>query len=112
MNPWVVDAAKARRQMSRTQSPEVALASGGTDLISAVLDTGNGFCQSHLDCNYDMIIMCFTIDVRKIQGLLVAQTSRGWSEERGVQAGQISDAEIREMKAAKGQNAPDAVTLL
>lgn len=47
--------------MSETQSPEVVLLSGGTDSISAVLDTGNDFCQSHLYCNYDMIIMCFII---------------------------------------------------
>ena len=49
------------KPMSETQSPEVVLVSGGTDLISAVLDTGNDFCQSHLYCNYDMIIMCFII---------------------------------------------------
>lgn len=49
------------KQMSETQSPEVVLESGGTDSISAVLDTGNDFCQSHLYCNYDMIIMCFII---------------------------------------------------
>ena len=52
------------KQMSETQSPEVVLVSGGTDSISAVLDTGNDFCQSHLYCNYDMIIMCFIIYVR------------------------------------------------
>lgn len=51
----------AHKQMSETQSPEVVLVSGGTDLISAVLDTGNDFCQSHLYCNYDMIIMYFII---------------------------------------------------
>lgn len=51
------------KQVSETQSPEVVLVSGGTDLISAVLDTGNDFCQSHLYCNYDMIIMCFIIYV-------------------------------------------------
>lgn len=49
------------KQMSETQSPEVVFVSGGTDSISAVLDTGNDFCQSHLYCNYDMIIMCFII---------------------------------------------------
>ncbi len=51
------------KQMSETQSPEVVLVSGGTDSISAALDTGNDFCQSHLYCNYDMIIMCFIIYV-------------------------------------------------
>lgn len=49
--------------MSETQSPEVVLVSGGTDLISVVLDTGNDFCQSHLYRNYDMIIMYFIIYV-------------------------------------------------
>lgn len=53
----------AHKQVSETQSAEVVLVSGGTDLISAVLDTGNDFCQSHLYCNYDMIIMCFIIYV-------------------------------------------------
>lgn len=51
----------AHKHMSETQSPEVVLVSGGTDLISVVLDTGNDFCQSHLYCNYDMIIMYFII---------------------------------------------------
>lgn len=53
------------KQMSETQSPEVVLVSWGTDSISAVLDTGNDFCQSHLYCNYDMIITYFIIYVGK-----------------------------------------------
>ena len=34
--------------MSEAPSPEVVLANGGKDVITAVLDTGNDFCQSHL----------------------------------------------------------------
>lgn len=59
--PTITTHTSTRKQMSETQSPEVVLVSGGTDSISAVLDTGNDFCQSHLYCNYDMIIMCFII---------------------------------------------------
>lgn len=59
----IVTHTRTHKQVSKTQSPEVVLVSGGTDLISAILDTGNDFCQSHLYCNYDMIIMCFIIYV-------------------------------------------------
>lgn len=70
-----------RKQMSETQSPEVVLVSGGTDSISAVLDTGNDFCQSHLYCNYDMIIMCFIIYMGQIQGWwLLAENISGQTE--------------------------------
>ena len=44
---------------SKPQSGEVVLESGGTDYITMVLDTGNDFCQNHLYCNYNMLIMYF-----------------------------------------------------
>lgn len=69
---------RTHKQMSETQSPEVALVSGGTDSISAVLDTGSDFCQSHLYCNYDMIIMYFIIYVGQIQSWwLLAENING-----------------------------------